>query len=48
MSASVDARVICDTCVHRVAMPGSVDKLGALQVSHHHPDEPHSAGEHGG
>lgn len=43
-----DARMTCDTCVHRVALPGFAHKLGAPQVPHHHPHEPHGAGEHGG
>lgn len=29
----------CDTCVHRVAMPGFEGKVGAPLVPHHHPDD---------
>lgn len=32
----------CDTCVHRVALPGFADKVGAPLAPHHHPDEAHT------
>lgn len=35
-----DLRMNCDTCVHRVAMPGFEDRVGAAQRPHHHPDDP--------
>lgn len=35
-----DIRMNCDTCAHRVLLPGFEDKLGAPQVPHHHPDDP--------
>lgn len=31
----------CDTCVHRVALPGFEAKAGAPLAPHHHPDDPH-------
>jgi sirohydrochlorin cobaltochelatase len=34
-----DIRMNCDVCVHRVALPGFEDKLGAPATPHHHPDE---------
>lgn len=41
-------RVNCDGCVHRVALPGFAAKVGAAQVPHHHPDDPHTpAHRHG-
>jgi sirohydrochlorin cobaltochelatase len=36
-----DIRMNCDTCVHRVAMPGFEEKVGAPQVPHHHPGDPY-------
>lgn len=30
----------CDTCVHRVALPGHEHKVGAPLVPHHHPHDP--------
>jgi sirohydrochlorin cobaltochelatase len=38
-----DIRMNCDVCVHRVALPGFEEKVGAPATPHHHPDEP----EHG-
>ena len=35
-----DIRMNCDTCVHRVAMPGFEHKVGAPQTPHDHPDDP--------
>jgi len=34
-----DIRMNCDTCVHRIAMPGFENKVGAAQTPHHHPHE---------
>jgi sirohydrochlorin cobaltochelatase len=34
-----DIRMNCDVCVHRVALPGFEDKVGAPATPHHHPDE---------
>jgi len=34
-----DVRMNCDACVHRVALPGFVEKLGAPAAPHHHPDD---------
>jgi sirohydrochlorin cobaltochelatase len=40
-----DIRMNCDVCVHRVALPGSEEKVGAPATPHYHPDEPgHSHG----
>jgi sirohydrochlorin cobaltochelatase len=36
-----DIRMNCDTCIHRIAMPGFEHRVGAPQVPHHHPDDPH-------
>jgi sirohydrochlorin cobaltochelatase len=35
-------------CVHRVALPGFEDKVGATATPHFHPDEPghHEHGHH--
>jgi sirohydrochlorin cobaltochelatase len=42
-----DIRMNCDTCVHRVALPGFEEKVGAPATPHHHPDEPgHEHGYH--
>jgi sirohydrochlorin cobaltochelatase len=35
-----DIRMNCDTCAHRVLLPGFEEKLGAPQTPHHHPDDP--------
>jgi sirohydrochlorin cobaltochelatase len=40
-----DIRMNCDTCIHRVALPGFEEKVGAPAMPHHHPDEP--GHEHG-
>jgi sirohydrochlorin cobaltochelatase len=34
-----DVRMNCDTCVHRVAMPGFEAKVGATATPHYHPSE---------
>lgn len=34
----------CDTCVHRVPLPGFADQVGTPLTFHHHPDDP---GTHG-
>jgi sirohydrochlorin cobaltochelatase len=34
-----DIRMNCDVCVHRVALPGFEDKVGATATPHYHPDE---------
>jgi sirohydrochlorin cobaltochelatase len=34
-----DIRMNCDVCVHRVALPGFEEKVGALATPHYHPDE---------
>jgi sirohydrochlorin cobaltochelatase len=34
-----DVRMNCDACVHRVALPGFAEKVGAVATPHHHPDE---------
>ncbi|MDP9484375.1 MAG: sirohydrochlorin chelatase [Actinomycetota bacterium] len=39
-----DIRMNCDVCVHRVALPGFEEKVGAPATPHYHPDEP---GDHG-
>jgi len=41
---SGDIRMNCDVCVHRVALPGFEEKVGAPATPHYHPDEP---GHHG-
>jgi sirohydrochlorin cobaltochelatase len=39
-----DVRMSCDTCVHRVALPGFADRVGSPQTPHFHPhDEAHGA-----
>jgi sirohydrochlorin cobaltochelatase len=46
---SGDIRMNCDVCVHRVALPGFEEKVGAPATPHHHPDEPghdHSHDQH--
>ncbi|MDQ3911708.1 MAG: sirohydrochlorin chelatase [Actinomycetota bacterium] len=35
-----DIRMNCDVCVHRVALPGFEEKVGATAAPHYHPDEP--------
>ena len=47
-AVSGDIRMNCDVCVHRVALPGFEEKVGAPATPHHHPDEPghHSHGHH--
>src|SRR5215208_3078921 len=34
-----DIRMNCDVCVHRVALPGFEEKVGASATPHYHPDE---------
>src|SRR5215218_8400370 len=34
-----DIRMNCDVCVHRVALPGFEEKVGAVATPHYHPDE---------
>ncbi len=43
-----DIRMNCDVCVHRVALTGFEEKVGAPATPHHHPDEPghHLRGHH--
>jgi sirohydrochlorin cobaltochelatase len=41
-----DIRMNCDTCVHRVAMPGFEHRVGEPQTPHDHPADP--AGHHHG
>jgi sirohydrochlorin cobaltochelatase len=43
-----DIRMNCDVCVHRVALPGFEDKVGAPATPHYHPEEPgrHMHGHH--
>ncbi len=43
-----DIRMNCDVCVHRVALPGFGEKVGAAATPHYHPDEPghHAHGHH--
>jgi sirohydrochlorin cobaltochelatase len=43
-----DIRMNCDVCVHRVALPGFEEKVGAPAVPHYHPDEggPHPHDQH--
>ncbi len=46
-SYSGDIRMNCDVCVHRVALPGFEEKVGAPATPHYHPDEPgHTHGHH--
>ena len=35
-----DIRMNCDVCVHRAALPGFEEKVGAPATPHYHPDEP--------
>jgi sirohydrochlorin cobaltochelatase len=41
-----DIRMNCDVCVHRVALPGFEEKVGAPATPHYHPDEPGHHGHH--
>jgi sirohydrochlorin cobaltochelatase len=43
-----DIRMNCDVCVHRVALPGFEEKVGAPATPHYHPEEPwhHQHGHH--
>jgi sirohydrochlorin cobaltochelatase len=41
-----DIRMNCDVCVHRVALPGLEEKVGAPATPHYHPDEPGHAHGH--
>jgi sirohydrochlorin cobaltochelatase len=43
-----DIRMNCDSCVHRVALPGFEDKVGMPQQPHHHPDDDGHRHHHGG
>jgi sirohydrochlorin cobaltochelatase len=43
---SGDIRMNCDVCVHRVALPGFEEKIGAPATPHYHPDEPGHAHDH--
>jgi sirohydrochlorin cobaltochelatase len=46
-ACSGDIRMNCDVCVHRVALPGFEEKVGAPATPHYHPDEPgHEHGHH--
>ncbi|MDP8950258.1 MAG: sirohydrochlorin chelatase [Actinomycetota bacterium] len=42
-----DIRMNCDVCVHRVALPGFEEKVGAPATPHYHPDEPGHSHGHG-
>jgi sirohydrochlorin cobaltochelatase len=42
-----DIRMNCDTCAHRVLLPGFEHKLGTPQTPHHHPDDPAHRHGHG-
>ena len=42
-----DIRMNCDVCVHRAALPGFEEKVGAPATPHYHPDEhDHPHGHH--
>jgi sirohydrochlorin cobaltochelatase len=41
-----DIRMNCDVCVHRVALPGFEEKVGAPATPHYHPDEDGHDHEH--
>ena len=41
-----DIRMNCDVCVHRVALPGFEEKVGAAATPHYHPDEPGHSHDH--
>lgn len=36
----------CDTCVHRVKLPGFAQQVGLPQTPHHHPDDPRTHAGH--
>ena len=36
-----DIRMNCDVCVHRIALPGFEEKVGAPATPHYHPDDQH-------
>jgi sirohydrochlorin cobaltochelatase len=40
-----DIRMNCDTCVHRVAMPGFEHRVGEPQTPHDHPHDPTGHGD---
>jgi sirohydrochlorin cobaltochelatase len=42
-----DIRMNCDVCVHRVALPGFEEKVGAPATPHYHPDEAGHSHDHG-
>ncbi len=42
-----DIRMNCDVCVHRIALPGFEEKVGAPATPHYHPDEPGHDHSHG-
>ena len=42
-----DIRMNCDVCVHRVALPGFEEKVGAPATPHYHPAEPGHDHRHG-
>ena len=42
-----DIRMNCDVCVHRVALPGFEEKVGAPATPHYHPDETGHDHSHG-
>ncbi len=42
-----DIRMNCDVCVHRVALPGFEEKVGAPATPHYHPDEQGHGHGHG-
>jgi sirohydrochlorin cobaltochelatase len=39
-ACSGDIRMNCDVCVHRVALPGFEERVGAPATPHYHPDVP--------
>jgi sirohydrochlorin cobaltochelatase len=41
-----DIRMNCDVCVHRIALPGFEEKVGAPATPHYHPDEPGHGHDH--
>ena len=42
-----DIRMNCDVCIHRVALPGFEEKVGAPATPHYHPNEPGNNYGHG-
>jgi sirohydrochlorin cobaltochelatase len=42
-----DIRMNCDVCIHRVALPGFEEKVGAPATPHYHPNEPRHDYGHG-